>query len=123
MSIELHSLMRVTVKERPGTFVVIGMNHTVNTCAILCDKTNEFITVAIGNIDKVIDQDIRVPKLPMSVVIEHLQDVRFDPSCEDIYATMCDAMIENTRVKDFFQSMIDKIDYDGAISILQGDQS
>lgn len=119
MSIDVKSLMRVTVKNRPGTFVVLSINAMFSIVTVLDESTEELVTVQINDIGSVVDQDVRVPKVPTSVVVEHLKDVHFNPEEEDVYATVCDAMVMNSRIKDFFQTMVDAIDFDAAINQVQ----
>lgn len=119
MSIDVKSLMRVTVKNRPGTFVVLSINAMFSIVTVLDESTEELVTVQINDVGSVVDQDVRVPKVPTSVVVEHLKDVHFNPEEEDVYATVCDAMVMNSRIKDFFQTMVDAIDFDAAINQVQ----
>lgn len=119
MSIDVKSLMRVTVKNRPGTFVVLSINAMFSIVTVLDESTEELVTVQINDIGSVVDQDVRVPKVPTSLVVEHLKDVHFNPEEEDVYATVCDAMVMNSRIKDFFQTMVDAIDFDAAINQVQ----
>lgn len=119
MSIDVKSLMRVTVKNRPGTFVVLSINAMFSIVTVLDESTEELVTVQINDIGSVVDQDVRVPKVPTALVVEHLKDVHFNPEEEDVYATVCDAMVMNSRIKDFFQTMVDAIDFDAAIDQVQ----
>lgn len=119
MCIDVKSLMRVTVADRTGTFVVLGINAMFSIATVLDEKDNGIITVKLDDVTSVVDDDVRVPKVPTSVVVEHLKDVHFNPEEEDVYATVCDAMVMNSRIKDFFQTMVDAIDFDAAINQVQ----
>jgi len=111
---DLKALMRVSVKDRTESFVFLHYTTDPKTARLLNEETGIGETIKFSLIEKVIDQDIRVPKIPMDVLVDHLVDVNFGNSGadEDIYAVICDAMIMRSRVQDFFQQMIDHVDFE-----------
>lgn len=111
---DLKAFMRVTVKDRTESFVFLYYSADPKRVLLLNEETNNSESIKINMIEKVVDQDIRVPKIPMDVLVDHLVDVNFGNSGadEDIYAVVCDAMIMRSRVQDFFQQMIDRVDFE-----------
>lgn len=114
--LDLKAMMRVTVVNRTETFVFMFHNATAKFAILLNETTNETESIDLTLVEKIVDQDVRKPKIPADVLVAHFNDVGFEPSNpqedRDSYAIICDAMIERTRIRDFFQVMVDEVDYD-----------
>lgn len=113
---ELKAMMRVSVTDRKETFVFLFYTMDPKFGYFLNETENKCESIKLKSVEKIVDQDVRVPKIPADVLIEHFNDVGFDPSNpkedRDSYAILCDALIERTRIRDFFQKMIDAVDID-----------
>lgn len=112
---DLKAMMRVTVAGRAETFVFLFYSASPKFAYLFNEKTELNESIELATIEKIIDQDVRVPKIPMDVLVEHVKDCGVgsgDGIDYDLYAIVSDGRITNCRLSDFFQKMIDEVDYD-----------
>lgn len=114
--LDLKAMMRVSVTGRTETFIFLFYTVDPKFGYFLNEATDKSESIQLKSVEKIVDPDVRKPKIPTSVLVEHFNDIGFEPSNpqedRDSYAIVCDAMIENTRIRDFFQSMVDAVDFD-----------
>jgi hypothetical protein len=119
--INLKSLMRVTLKDRKGTFTILSFrfssNPTKTMITCMADSDDEICHTTEENVKKVVCYDIRNNGLQESTVMNYLTDDKHfdvnDPEA-DIYAAVSDALSAKgaNRIKDEFQSQINTLDFD-----------
>lgn len=112
---DLKAMMRVTVAGRKETFVFLFYTASPKFVYLLNETTDLNESIELSTIEKIIDQDVREPKIPMDILVEHLKDSGVnsgDGIDYDIYGLISEGRITNSRVSDFFQKMIDNVDYE-----------
>lgn len=112
---DLKAMMRVSVTGRKETFVFLFYTASPKFVYLLNEATELNESIELSTIEKIIDQDVRQPKIPMDILVEHLKDSGVnsgDGIDYDIYGLITEGRITNSRVSDFFQKMIDNVDYE-----------
>lgn len=112
---DLKAMMRVSVTGRKETFVFLFYTASPKFVYLLNEVTELNESIELSTIEKIIDQDVRQPKIPMDILVEHLKDSGVnsgDGIDYDIYGLISEGRITNSRVSDFFQKMIDNVDYE-----------
>lgn len=112
---DLKAMMRVSVTGRKETFVFLFYTASPKFVYLLNEVTELNESIELSTIEKILDQDVRQPKIPMDILVEHLKDSGVnsgDGIDYDIYGLITEGRITNSRVSDFFQKMIDNVDYE-----------
>jgi hypothetical protein len=96
LNTELKAMMRVTVAGRKETFVFLYYTASPLHAYVLNEDSHKSEAIEIALIEKIVDMDIREPKIPIDILVEHLSDIDADAD-NDLYALVCEARITNSR--------------------------